>query len=259
MKSFSQFIFAVTFFVFLFGCAAQQNKKQQSVIQISTIDALLQGVYDGQTTLENLRELGDFGIGTFNGLDGEMIFVDGEFYQVKSDGKIYKPAADVKTPFASVTRFEEEQVVQLGNNSYESFKLLTDSLMQTVNLFFAIKLKGEFSYIKTRSVPAQTKPYPSLLEVTKNQPEFEATNISGQLVGFYCPKFVKGINVPEYHLHFLSDDKKFGGHLLEFRLEKGSVTLDKIERFEMILPNEGDFLKSEFETDRSGELKKVES
>jgi acetolactate decarboxylase len=188
-----------------------------------------------------------------------MIFIDGEFYQVKSDGKIYQPADNIGTPFASVTYFENEQVFEVKNKSYESFKLFADSLMQTENLFFAIKLTGKFSYIKTRSVPAQIKPYPPLLEVTKNQPEFEATNISGQLVGFYCPKFVKGINVPEYHLHFISDDKKFGGHLLEFRLKSGSVTLDKIERFEMILPNEGDFLESEFETDRSGELKKVES
>ncbi|VAW22626.1 Alpha-acetolactate decarboxylase [hydrothermal vent metagenome] len=138
------------------------------------------------------------------------------------------------------------------------FKLLADSLMRTRNLFYAIRLTGNFRYVKTRSVPAQKKTYPPLVEVTGDQPEFEANDIKGQLVGFYCPHFVKGVNVPGYHLHFLSGDKSFGGHLLAFKLLEGELVLDKINRFEIILPDGGAFLKSEFETDRSKELKKAE-
>lgn len=252
-------------FVFLFACSAKQVQQpvqtaqtQQSVTQVSTIDALLQGIYDGVKPLSELRNYGDFGIGTFDRLDGEMMFTDGRFYQIKADGKVYLPEEQTTTPFASVTRFENENSYHLENISFDGLKHFADSVKQTGNLFYALKIKGRFLSVRTRSVPAQTKPYPPLAEVTKNQPEFEMNNLGGQIVGFYCPDFVKGVNVPGYHLHFLSDDKKSGGHLLDFVLADGELTLDQIARFEMILPEKGDFLGGEFKTDRSEELKKVE-
>jgi acetolactate decarboxylase len=251
--------------ILLFACSSiqvqnptQASTPTQAVTQISTIDALLQGIYDGVLPLSELRKYGDFGIGTFDRLDGEMMFTDGRFYQIKADGKVYFPDEKTTTPFASVTRFENENSYRLENINYEGLKHFADSVKQTGNLFFALKIRGNFSSVRTRSVPAQTKPYPLLAEVTKNQPEFTMNNLGGQIVGFYCPDFVKGVNVPGYHLHFLSDDKKSGGHLLDFKLTDGELILDQIDRFEMILPTKGDFLGGEFKTDRSEELKKAE-
>jgi acetolactate decarboxylase len=251
------------FLILVFACTSKQVQPlqlpatQQTITQVSTMDALLQGLYDGSMALSELKVYGDFGIGAYDKLDGEMIFVDGQFYQIKADGIVYLPDESNRSPFATVTRFENESVFPIQRLSLDGFKLFADSIKQSDNLFYAIRIKGKFSSVTTRSVPAQSKPYPTMVDVVKNQSVFELTDISGQIVGFYCPDFVKGVNVPGYHLHFLSDDKKSGGHILSFNLIDGNLWLDQINRYEMILPDAGDFLKGEFKTDRSDDLKKV--
>ncbi|QGY43633.1 acetolactate decarboxylase [Maribellus comscasis] len=252
----------LSLFLFLFfsGCSKEevQGTNEQIVVQISTIDALLQGVFDGETTLNKLTSSGDFGIGTFNSLDGEMLFYNGTFYQIKGDGKIYKPAGDTKTPFSTITYFAPEVNYNLNSFSYEELKNTIDTLIASPNLFYAIRLQGNFNYVKTRSVPAQQKPYPPLVEVTANQPEFEIQSVSGTLCGYYCPPFVTGINVPGYHLHFISEDETFGGHVLEFELDEGTLDLDQITNFKLILPGEGEFLNTDLNADLSGDLEEVE-
>lgn len=233
-------------------------RESESLTQISTFDALLQGVYDGTFSLDDMAGNGDFGIGTFDKLDGEMIFTNGKFYQVKADGKVYQPERSVKTPFASVCFFKPETKCSFAGLNYVALKQKIDSMMPSRNYFYAIRVKGSFARAHTRSVPAQSVPYPPLVEVTKNQPEFQSENLSGMLIGFYCPDYVKGINVPGYHLHFLSDDEQFGGHVLDFQLSSGTLELQKLDHFEMLLPKSGAFLHSEYKTDRSAEVKQVE-
>jgi acetolactate decarboxylase len=244
---------------FLAGCAPKPAIiQEQSLFQVSTIDALLQGDYDGYTSLNELSSKGDFGIGTVNALDGELIIENGQFYQVKADGKVYRPSGELKTPFASVVKFAPEDSIEIHDLDFKGLKLLIDSLMKSPNYFFAIRLDGEFDSVRTRSVPAQQKPYPALVVITQKQPEFSIQKSKGKLTGFFCPEFVKGINISGYHLHYLSDDKTAGGHLLDFRLTSGTLKLDKIRKFEMVLPESGSFQKTEYKTDRISELKKVE-
>jgi acetolactate decarboxylase len=245
-------------YLFLFLIACSEKQEPQSIIQVSTINALMQGVYDGNTTLAEISKSGDFGIGTFNTLDGEMVLRDGKFYQVKADGKVYKPGISVKSPFATVTFFNPEIKYNVSDLSFPGLKSKIDSFMVSSNLFYAIQLHGTYNSIKTRSVPAQQKPYPLLAEVTANQPEFETQSVSGTLSGFYCPPFVTGINVPGYHLHFISDDAFFGGHVLGFELKEGILELDRINSFKLILPEEGGFLDTNLDKDLSNELNKVE-
>jgi len=241
------------------GCTKEETEiQEQTVVQVSTIDALMQGVYDGNTTLSDLSEWGNFGIGTFNQLDGEMLLLDGNFYQIKADGHIYKPEKTTGTPFSTVTFFNPEVNYNVASFSYPKLKATINSLFLSTNLFYAIKLHGTFHSIKTRSVPAQSKPYPPLIEVTANQPEFEAESVTGTLSGFYCPPFVTGINVPGYHLHFISDELDFGGHVLEFELDNGLLELDQINNFKLFLPSDGDFLETNLNEDLSGDLEQVE-
>ncbi len=247
------------FLLSFYGCSENKNNQQpEKIVQISTIDALLQGVYDGTTPLSNLKTYGDFGIGTFNELDGEMILLDGVFYQVKADGKVYTPGENVQTPFATVTFFQPEDSLEVSGLDYPGLKSILDSLIESPNLFYAIRLTGTFSYVKTRSVPGQRQPYRPLVEVTANQPEFTSRSVSGTLLGFYSPPFVKGINVPGYHLHFLSDDKTAGGHLLEFKLKKANVKLQPVSQFELILPKETEFLEADLSKNLIKDLEKVE-
>ena len=127
-----------------------------------------------------------------------------------------------------------------------------------MNIFYGIRIKGTFSLMHTRSVPAQKKPYPPLADVAKNQPEFHMKNVSGTIIGFRCPPYVKGIGVPGYHLHFLSDDLSSGGHILDFTIKSGKAELDLCNRFYLVVPD-GDALKGlDLSTDRGAELMEVE-
>lgn len=244
----------------LTGCtpSAPIQVQEQALFQVSTIDALMQGVYDGNTSLKELAANGDFGIGTLNALDGELILENGQFFQVKSDGKVYRPSSETLTPFASVVKFAPEDSILVHDLDFPKMQHLVDSLMKSSNYFYAVRLEGKFESVHTRSVPAQQKPYPELVAVTKNQPEFNIAETTGKLTGFFCPEFVKGINIAGYHLHFLSDDKTSGGHLLGFKLKSGILKLDRITNFKMRLPESGAFQKSEFRTDRSVQVKEVE-
>ncbi len=81
----------------------------------------------------------------------------------------------MKTPFACVTFFDPDRVLPLPEGmDFEGLTRYLDQAVPTVNLPYAIKIRGTFSYVKTRSVPAQTRPYSRLVEVVKNQPTFDS-------------------------------------------------------------------------------------
>ncbi|MFO8143334.1 MAG: acetolactate decarboxylase [Dehalococcoidales bacterium] len=228
--------------------------------QISTIDAVVAGIYDGVVDFDTLCEYGDFGIGTFEGLDGEMIGFDGEFYQVRSDGVGYPVSGSMKTPFASVTFFEADSSKQLpADMNYEELRAFLDNCLPMKNMFHAIRIDGKFDYMKTRSVPAQEKPYPPLVEVTEEQPTFEFNNVRGTIAGFRFPDYAAGVNMPGYHLHFINDAEDSGGHVLDFRIEEARASIDCTREFYMILPDDdSDFYDVDFSKDRSDEMEKAE-
>lgn len=230
-----------------------------TLTQVSTIDALMTGVYDGEMSLSELKAKGDFGIGTFNGLNGEMVLLDGVFYQVLSTGAVVKPDLAIKTPFAAVTFFKADRKVPLQKGmTFNMFTDSTEKIFPTRNIFYAIKISGTFRKVKTRSVPAQQKPYRPLSEVVKTQPVFDISDVRGTIAGFWCPSYVKGINVPGYHLHFLSADAKQGGHVLDFTVDNAIMEIDDTNEFFLALPDDSEYSKANLEKDRSEELKAVE-
>ena len=124
------------------------------VFQNSTVNALLEGVYDGSLTYGELRRHGDFGLGTFNALDGEMVAFDGDFYQIKSDGFAYPVADEERTPFATVLFFAPKRTQTLtGPLGSKGFQALAKGLMEGPNLFYAVRVDGHFRRVKTRSMP----------------------------------------------------------------------------------------------------------
>ena len=134
-----------------------------------------------------------------------------------------------------------------------------DGILPTSNIFYAIRIEGTFSYMKTRSVPGQQKPYPPLVEVTRNQPVFEFSDVEGTIAGFRCPDYVSGVNVPGYHLHFLTRDNDAGGHVLEFEVKQAVAAVDYTSEFFMILPDEdSDFYRIDLTPDKQGGLEEVE-
>jgi acetolactate decarboxylase len=232
------FLLAVTLLIITIvtsGCLSLPKDKDV-LFQISMINVLSEGVYYRDVTFKDLKRHGDFGIGTFNGLDGEMVAVASEFYQIKADGKAYPVEDSMKSPFAVVTFFEPDKAVSLDKVlDYEQLKQYLDSMLPTRNIFYAIRVEGAFSYIKARSVPAQSTPYPPLAEALKGQTTFELHDVTGTLVGFWCPPYVEGINVPGYHFHFITSDRQNGGHLLDCEIKSGKIEIDHTSEFFMML------------------------
>lgn len=252
------FLITIIFITFLSGCAGLHPNKD-IIYQTSTINALLQGVYDGEITFKELKRHGDFGIGTFNRLDGEMIGLDEKFYQIKSDGLVYPVADLMKTPFAVVTFFDSDKSIILDKTmSYEQMNKYLDELIPTKNIFYAVKIDGRFKFIKTRSVPRQNKPYPLLVDVVKKQQVTEYKDIKGTLVGFRAPEYVEGLNVAGYHFHFISEDKKVGGHVIDYQIDDGRIEIDYTSEFNMILPENPEFYNLNLKKDNKADLKKVE-
>ncbi len=232
---------------------------REMVTQISTIQALINGAYDGVTSFGELKKYGDTGIGTFAALDGEMLEIDGVVYQIKADGKAYQVADSALTPFAAVTYFDTDRTLELASGTtYAQLQSYLDGVLPTLNIFYAFEISGTFSYMKTRSVPAQAKPYPLLTEVTKNQPVFEFNSVQGTIVGFRCPSYVSGVNVAGYHLHFLTADKTAGGHILDFTVTQAEARVDYTSDFRMLLPGSGEFYNLDLSGNASTDIARVE-
>ncbi|WP_445474503.1 acetolactate decarboxylase [Methanococcoides methylutens] len=238
-----------------------QSVLQDDVLyQVSTIDALLEGLYDGQLSIGELKGQGDLGLGTFDALDGEMVVIDGEVYQMKTDGYAYSVNDSVTTPFAAVTYFETDESIVLDRslNSSEVCSLVWESL-PSKNLMYAIRIDGTFEHMKVRSVPAQEEPYPLLVDViAEEQAVFELEDVEGSIVGFWLPYYVEGINVPGYHFHFIDAGREKGGHVLEYVVLNGTVYIDKTAGFELALPESDEFMNGDFSRDKGDELHTVE-
>lgn len=239
---------------------ATDSADHDTLYQVSTIDALMQGVFDGVQPIGELKKHGDFGIGTFDSLEGEMIVLDGVVFQAKADGHIYTVADSQTTPFATVTHFSRDITATTGTQMNMSvFSSVMEKQLPTGNMIYAVRMHGTFPSMKVRSIPAQNEPFPTLSEAAKNQSVYTYSDTTGTIVGFYTPVFFKSVNVPGYHLHYLSDDHATGGHILDMTVPSGTtVEYDITPGFAMALPTSGDFTGIDLSQDLSGELAKVE-
>lgn len=239
--------------------AVAQKDSNKKIYQYATINALMEGGYDGDLTMKDLKKKGDFGLGTFNQLDGEMVGLDNHFYQIKSDGKAYLVSAAMQTPFAAVTHFKSDlKFVVRKKTSLKELYAVLDSLSPNKNLYVGYKIKVFCQSIKTRSVAVQTKPYIKMIEAVKKQSVFEIANSAGTLVGFRFPDYMKGLNVPGYHFHFLSKDKQIGGHVLDLSGSDFEIEIDFMDEFELKIPNNPDFNRLNLTQTKAEDLEKVE-
>lgn len=209
-----------------------------ALVQFSLLAALAADDYTGVATLGEVLACGDFGVGTFDRLDGEMIVLNGTIYQARSDGTVRKADLDGTTPFASVTFFEEDgHIDDFAAATLEHVDQQLDRQLPRRNWPYAIRIDGEFAEITVRTVPAQSPPFRPLVEVVKEQPTWEHYNIRGTLIGTRCPNWMGTLNVSGYHWHFLSNDRTIGGHVLQCNLQKGEVSYDECSSILIRLPN----------------------
>jgi len=225
-----------------------------TLFQISTSGALVQGVYERAVSSNLLLNYGDFGLGTFENLDGEMVVLDGAIYQVRSDGKVTKIEKDFGTPFAVVTHFVADQDQMIENAS--SFKDLTkicDQYRNSDNLFYAFRIDGHFGHVHTRAMRETLEGLP-LAKAAAIQPEFEFAGVDGTLVGIWAPQFSSALNIAGYHFHFLSEDRSKGGHLLECSGKHLRIRVERLNDFHLSLPESEEFLRADLTKDTSKDL-----
>jgi acetolactate decarboxylase len=208
------------------------------LFQASTIGALLDGGYDGDLTFAELAAQGDLGLGTLNGLDGEMIALDGRFYRADLDGAVNEVGPGERTPFAVVVEFAPTVTATLGDGiDHEGLLAALDELMpEESGVTCAVRLDGWFELVRARSVPRQEPPYRPLGEVVADQHVFELADVAGTMLGFRFPAYVEGIEVAGYHLHFISEDRRRGGHVLGSRSSGLRAQLDPSEDLHVELP-----------------------
>lgn len=228
------------------------------VYQISTSGALVEGVYQGAISSRELLRHGDFGLGTFESLDGEMVIVDGVIYQVLADGRVERRQDDFQIPFGVVVRFEEEESFSTGTfGSLKDLEDICDRHRDSDNLFYALRIDGEFDMVHTRAVGAVIKGA-RLVDAAKKQAEFYFSDIEGTLVCIWSPAYSSAFNVPGYHFHFISKDRTKGGHVLDCGAKALRAGLQMLCEYDVRLPEAGAFLTTDFSKDPSLDLAKTE-
>lgn len=243
------------------SAAPVHNRDRETIYQVALLQSLAMGYFDGSISVKNLKRHGDTGIGTFEGLDGEMIVLDGVVYRANRDCKINVMGDKEMVPFSNVTFFDKDFSVKLSNvpNKAALEKILNETLDQNGrNSFYMVKISGTFNEILIRSESGAKEPYPTLVEALKTQNEITPKNISGTVVGLYCPDFMSSLNSTGWHFHFISSDKKIGGHVLELNVKSGEAQLDKTDRFSMDLPKKQNFHALNFKQDLREDIRKAE-
>jgi acetolactate decarboxylase len=242
-----------------------QAEKKDDLYQVSLLNALMQGDYDGSISVGELLKHGDTGLGTFDKLDGEMIVINGEVYKAKSDGTVEKQPKTELTPFAAVAFMNNDYTISGldGVKSLEDLKVVLDKAVKDQaadkNAFYMTKIDGEFNMAHVRSVPKQVKPYRPLNVIASEQKEYEYNNVKGTLIALYCPDYMTGINLPSWHFHFITDQRDKGGHLLGINIKSAKGIMDKMEDYNLVLPSSSTFANMELAKDLSKETQSTEN
>jgi len=240
--------FLLTPFLLLIACS---SGKEDMIFHYSVLKALDNGVLEGNMKVGELKNHGDFGLGTFNKMNGEMVVLDHIVYRVSQDGKLMQPDDETLIPYSVVTFYHQDDTLLMsGEIDYPALKTFVDRRVPSRNRFYAFRITGEFDYIKCGGAGIQEKPYDkSLNQMLADRPRYEAKNIKGTLVGFWCPAYIGDINTSGFHLHFISDDHSIGGHLMEFTARSLVIGYDIKSMYKILLPETEDFSKASFRSE----------
>jgi acetolactate decarboxylase len=213
------------------------DRHAHEVFQASTVEALLGGAYDGDLTLDELLEHGDLGLGTLNGLDGELIVLDGQALKANLDCSLVRPDGSAQTPYAVVVPFTPGPPVRLeGPISESELEARLAGELERPDRPVAVRIAGRFDAVRVRSVPAQQPPYPPLAEAIAHEHILELSDVAGTMVGFCFPDPLAGIELLGWHLHFASQDRRQGGHVLGCSLREGIAHVDSAAELHVELP-----------------------
>jgi len=230
-------ISVAAFYVFLqFQANTSAVADEEVLFQLAAFNTFSEGNYLGVMSCGELAKHGDFGLGTLDGLNGELLVLNGISYQIPADGKPVQIAPSEMIPYASITFFSSDKTLTVADLNYTQLKTQLDNALPSQGAIYAIKVSGTYDYAKTRSPQKQTQPYPALTDALKTQSVFTLSNVSATAVGFWFPNSMNGVDYAGYHLHLLTDDYTAGGHLLDCIIRNATVEIDQINKYNLVLP-----------------------
>ncbi|MCR5655558.1 MAG: acetolactate decarboxylase [Lachnospiraceae bacterium] len=237
--------------------------EENIMFQVSTLQALVLGYTRKVMTVEELLHHGTIGLGTFEGVGGEMIVADGHCYCATNDGSVTEAANDTGVPFAAVTKLSEGRKISLDNvpNIDEVKKRLDLAIEEDfgLNSMHVVRIDGSFRSVSARSEKEFKAHHVSLKEILdKSQKDFFFREAEGTLVCVYFPDYMDGINAAGWHLHFISKDRTKGGHVFDVDIKESTAVINKISRLEMQLPTEPAFDTYALKSASGDEIKQVE-
>lgn len=222
--------------------------------QHGTLALLVPGLLEGTTTMGELLNHGDTGIGTGEGLDGEIIILDGRAWKVGRTGEVEAVPDDLTLPFANMHHAAFQYQCERSDIGLEELNRRIVEANGRANAFFAVIVRGTFSFIKTRAVIKQQAPYPTLEEVADRQAIFLGHDVRGTMLGYFSPIMFHGAAVAGFHEHFLADDHSIGGHVLDAVLERGEILSQVFDTMTTHLPVDNpDYRNHDFTRDNIAE------
>ena len=216
-----------------------------TLYQLALFQSVAQGEYYGASSVAAFKQHGDFGMGIFEAVNGELIMLDGVVYQALYDGSVVIPPEDAQIPYGNCAFFTPD--ICLPDISCGSLETLETILNETVleqgkNQFYFARIQGFFPSVRVRSELAQQEPYRMLnIALRTDQREYCYENISGTMVGLYCPAYMQSMNAPGWHFHFISEDRSAGGHMTGAALKGCKTQLCKMSRLVTDIPDSDTF------------------
>lgn len=186
-----------------------------AVHQVGTYDYLVQPDFTGLQQAGRVTNDTTLGLGTFANLDGELVMVGGVAYRVPTTGIPERITGKELTPFIQAIKFKPTKSgpIPPGTKCSQMIPAINE-LVGTDQGIIAVRVRGTFTQLETRSVPKQAQPWPTLATVVSQQTQFTLDGNKAVLVGFRQGSDFLGVGQPGLHLHGLTRTKDAGGHVL---------------------------------------------
>jgi acetolactate decarboxylase len=234
------------------------KRPDATIYQCSTMGALISGTFEGEIKVSELMKKGNFGFGMFGDLQGEMIAHNGQFYKFDDKGVPRAVKNSEKVAFATMMFFNATKHNKLKNAAtMQSICDAIDPLVKNKNIPYAVRIAGMFKQVEMRNLSGKKEAYARLTDVRKDEKRYSASKIKGTVVGFWFPAYLSGISSPGYRFHFISDDRKIGGHVLAMSVDKGQIAVQESSSLDLYFPRSTKFNEVELNHDFTAAIDEI--
>ena len=226
------------------GCGDRPERLDGSsgrLFQVGTLQSFLDGDYQGYWSFAEIEPEGDVGLGTFEGINGELVVADGAYWHVYPDGSVAEVDPNERTPFAQVTNFLPDRFgsmrgpLDCGSTLDD---LLTTQSGFDEDVLYVATIRGRFSSITTRAIDKQEPPYHPLADLTPMQHEFPMTDVTGTMVLVHTPGTLETVSPAGFHYHFITADHERGGHVVSCSVVEAQAAFQEMTGIDIEFPPE---------------------